>query len=114
MITLDYHWFSSALGFPLYNYPEGTKQYPCETVEDFEKIAWEVVKPEYDELLKKGNKDLRSKAFYLNCRSAIYYIMRWILGDWLLTSNPARYPYQDTSLQSSSLLYSVEDTALVH
>ncbi len=77
MITLDYHWFSSALGFPLYNYPEGTKQYPCETVEDFEKIAWEVIKPEYDAFLKKGSKDLRNKAFYLNGRTVIYYIMRF-------------------------------------
>ena len=75
MITLDAYWFSSALGFPLYNYPEGTKQYPCDTVEDFEKIGWEVVKPEYDAFLKKGDKDQRNKAFYMNGRAVIYYIM---------------------------------------
>lgn len=102
MITLDYHWFSAALYYPLYNFPEGTKRYPCETIEDFERIACEVVKPDYDTLLKKGNRDLRSKAFYLNCRAAIYYVMHFggeneklgysrSYSDEVLINTPSRY-----------------------
>lgn len=75
MIKLSPFWFSSIFGYVRAENSSDVDKYHCETLEDFEKIAWEVVKPQYDDWLKKGDRDLRSKAFYLNGRATFYYVM---------------------------------------
>jgi|GEM_PF-6262518 len=100
MIVLSWYWLSNVLGYTLAENFSDVYQYRCETIEDFEKIAWEIAKPHYDELLKKGNRDLRSKAFYLNGRAAFYYIMRF--GSDQDKFRGAINSYQDTIIQLPS------------